>query len=199
MADKANNVFFTGRNAANDADLSLMRIDAADNTEIKTEDNNSSSESAQSRQIVIQTGAALQQRESDGGCQTGPVHIQSGNAQNSCSGNITLQSGESNYQSGDVFVRSGNGYTAEGWSGNTYIQTGGVADEAGECGDVILAAGQNQSDASKSGKVIAQSPFRLMLASSDPAGGEQGDMYFNTSSNKVKVYDGSQWKTLQFE
>ena len=31
---------------------------------------------------------------------------------------------------------------------------------------------------------------------SDPASGTQGQVYFNTATNKLKVYDGSSWINL---
>lgn len=31
---------------------------------------------------------------------------------------------------------------------------------------------------------------------SDPAGATKGDMYFNSTSNKLKVYNGTTWETI---
>ena len=39
---------------------------------------------------------------------------------------------------------------------------------------------------------------KLYTASSDPSGGEAGDLYFNNSANPgtVKVYNGTAWEDL---
>ena len=37
----------------------------------------------------------------------------------------------------------------------------------------------------------------LPTGTSDPGSAEAGDMYYNTSSNKVRYYDGSAWKALE--
>ena len=37
----------------------------------------------------------------------------------------------------------------------------------------------------------------LPTGTSDPGSAEAGDMYYNTSEDKVKYYDGSSWKNLQ--
>ena len=37
----------------------------------------------------------------------------------------------------------------------------------------------------------------LPTGTSDPGSAEAGDMYYNTSENKVKYYDGSSWNNLQ--
>lgn len=39
-------------------------------------------------------------------------------------------------------------------------------------------------------------PLILRTLSSDPASPQQGMIYFNTSSNKIKVYSGSGWETV---
>ena len=37
----------------------------------------------------------------------------------------------------------------------------------------------------------------LPTGTSDPGSAEAGDMYYNTSSNKVRYYDGSAWNVLE--
>lgn len=39
-------------------------------------------------------------------------------------------------------------------------------------------------------------PLILRTLSSDPASPQQGMIYFNTTSNKIKVYSGSGWETV---
>ena len=36
-------------------------------------------------------------------------------------------------------------------------------------------------------------PLGLLASTSDPTGHTAGEMYFNTTSNKVKIYTGSAW------
>ena len=36
-------------------------------------------------------------------------------------------------------------------------------------------------------------PIGLLATASDPTGHSVGEMYFNTTSNKVKIYTGSVW------
>ena len=36
-------------------------------------------------------------------------------------------------------------------------------------------------------------PLGLLAATSDPTGYYVGEMYFNTTSNKVKIYTGATW------
>lgn len=40
------------------------------------------------------------------------------------------------------------------------------------------------------------SPLRLVNLTSDPAGGSEGDIYWNSSSNKVRVYQDGSWSDL---
>jgi hypothetical protein len=35
-----------------------------------------------------------------------------------------------------------------------------------------------------------------MPLSADPAGGETGDVYYNSATNKLKVYNGTSWVNL---
>lgn len=39
-------------------------------------------------------------------------------------------------------------------------------------------------------------PINLLNGASDPASGTIGDIYFNTTSNTVKVYNGTSWTTI---
>lgn len=38
--------------------------------------------------------------------------------------------------------------------------------------------------------------LRLVALASDPASGVEGDLYFNTTDNTVRVYEGSAWRTV---
>lgn len=78
--------------------------------------------------------------DSDG---TGGVTIASGasDATASASGNITIRSGGSAYQSGDVFLSTGDGSIADdAYSGDVWITTGAVTGTANG-GDIILQLG----------------------------------------------------------
>ena len=39
-------------------------------------------------------------------------------------------------------------------------------------------------------------PINLLNGASDPASGTVGDIYFNTTTNTVKVYNGTSWTTI---
>lgn len=196
-ADLTNNTFLTGRNAANTADLSIVRINAADQIEMRTEATSSSDPSAQTKVISIETGASTANRSESGGIHTGYIRMSSGSSKNGASGNVYVESGSSEYQSGDVYVGSGNGDLAnDGWSGHTVIRTGGVTGASAECGHVMLSPGQNGDAAAKNGKVKTTALFQLLRADSDPAGAEDGDMYYNTTSNKFRGRANGSWVDL---
>jgi hypothetical protein len=41
--------------------------------------------------------------------------------------------------------------------------------------------------------------MRLQPRSSDPSSGSAGDIYYNSVANKLKIHNGTTWKTVQFE
>lgn len=48
-------------------------------------------------------------------------------------------------------------------------------------------------------RVKPNGTFELVPLASDPVGGAEGQVYFNTTSNVLRVHDGAGWKTLGYE
>lgn len=97
---------------------------------------------------------------------------------------------------------------SDGYTGNAEMGTSAGKGD-GYSGDVILSGGVNADVADNSGRVrfsairtmVESGYFQLYKDANPPAGPtvEAGDMYYDTDDNKVKVYNGSQWKTLAYE
>lgn len=95
-----------------------------------------------------------------------------------------------------------------GYTGNFEAFTSDCSGE-GFCGDIHLGAGANGDNVDHGGRnrfsgirtMVESGYFQLYKSSGPPTGisVEAGDMYFDTDDNKVKVYNGSQWKTLAYE
>lgn len=111
--------------------------------------------------------------------------------------------------SGMIRLVTGPGSGVEdGYSGNVEAITGDSSGDAFS-GDVHLSAGVNGDVADNGGRVrfsairtkLERGFFQLYKDADPPAGAtvEAGDMYYDTDDNKVKVYNGSQWKTLAYE
>ena len=80
------------------------------------------------------------------------------------------------------------------WAGNT----GGKGAVRIIWGDGRSFPSTNTADVSGS---ASQSEFKLdrlgiATGTSDPSGASAGDIYYNTDTNKVRVYDGSSWKDV---
>lgn len=52
------------------------------------------------------------------------------------------------------------------------------------------------SGISTTGTNFKSDRVKLPVATSDPGTAEEGDIYFNTTDNKIKVYSGSTWSNL---
>ena len=39
-------------------------------------------------------------------------------------------------------------------------------------------------------------PLNLLNATADPSPAVQGDLYYNSTSDKIRFYDGSQWNDV---
>lgn len=97
---------------------------------------------------------------------SGPIAVASGTGANGNSGTIDISSGSASATSGNVNIRTGS---------------------AGTRGDVVIDAP----------RLDQQSGFiRFYNNSSDPAGAIAGDVYYNSISNKLKLYNGVTWETI---
>lgn len=168
------------RNAANSGDLNVVRYNGIDKIEFADG-------------FVFQNGGNIVVENE------GP------------SGNFTLrtdnQTGVST-NSGDMVIESGNAAGATSDSGDVIIQTGtatqvrgnvalnGLNVNATAAGDINLAA---TDDIIATGDVLDASAMTMMhipTAASDPTGTAEGQLYYNSTSNQMKYYDGSAWVAL---
>jgi hypothetical protein len=79
-------------------------------------------------------------------------------------------------------------------TGDIIIATGDVTSGATDSGSIILYTGIVDSGA-RSSVVVDAASFIVPLATADPAG-QNGAIYFNTSTSKLRLYDGSIWVDL---
>ena len=103
-----------------------------------------------------------------------------------------------NVTSGSVGNDGGN----YGGGGSSAVTTGGN----GASGAVRIIWGDGRSfpstnTADVSGTPSSSSEFKLdrlgiATGTSDPSGASAGDIYYNTDTNKVRLYDGSSWKNV---
>jgi hypothetical protein len=49
---------------------------------------------------------------------------------------------------------------------------------------------------SSSGTTFKSDRVKLPTGTSDPGSAEVGDLYYNTTDNKIKFYNGSTWSNL---
>lgn len=176
----ANNEELRARNQADSADVNLLKLDTADvllvlrdfglstAAGIANIENNTATYAMNLRSI--NTNAAS--------TNSGAVQLLSGNAAGatSNSGDIVLQTGTATQTRGDVDIigrevtmTSNNGADIIMTSNNDFVVSAILAD-LGACERLLL-------------------PF----ASSDPTGVTEGELYYNTTSNKVRYFDGAVW------
>lgn len=124
---------------------------------------------------------------------TGPVYIKSGSADQT-------QDGES---SGQIFIQSGPAYET---SGDLNFTTGNSSKTTGafNTGQMTFTTGTTASAGSRGAFVFdglrlqlqSGTPANFAPLSSDPGSAVAGDMYYNTTSNKVRYYNGTTWADL---
>lgn len=150
--------------------------------------------------VILSTGARTANSSGPGapgeGFASGSVVVSTGPTKNEFSGNIQFTTGASEWQSGDVFLQTGNGLIDDdGYSGEIFLQTG-VSTGTAECGDIKLQPGTNVDTPANNGRIIADGFLRLHISTADPDGAIQGDVYYNSTSNVLKYYTGAAWKTV---
>lgn len=114
----------------------------------------------------------------DSGRQSGNINITSGSQSSSSgnSGNIVLSSGVANARSGDISIYTGS--ASNDRSGNISLTTGAITDQPR--GHITLDALY----------------LTLPTGDTDPSPGVMASVYFNTGTNKLRLYDGSSWVDL---
>lgn len=146
---------------------------------------------------------------------TGDVSIYSGDTGNGAgiSGLVTISSGNTNGggDTGDVNILTG-APNSGGTRGSVNISArtvglfsaaeGGIQIDASANttdGDVSVFAGRDiglSASATGAVKVTSGRAFQLPNHASDPSSPQKSDMYFNTTVNKIKVYNGTTWETV---
>jgi hypothetical protein len=110
------------------------------------------------------------------------------------SGDVALVSGDAagaTSNSGDVTLASG---SATGTRGNVIISGNDINPTA--VGDINLAAGDDIIGTGDVFDIGAMEMFHIATNAADPTGTAEGQMYYNSTSNVVKVWDGSAWQIL---
>lgn len=153
------------------------------------------SNNTSSQDLYVRSGAAHGGNSNSGLAQFGSQAADDGN-----SGPVFLLSGQINgttFNTGDLSIGTGTfGSTSSGSSGSINIDTG--AAPGGTRGSVSIT-GNNitiiPDGLMNLGGVITAGPIQLANLASDPSP-LTGMIYFNTGSNKIKVFNGTTWETV---
>ncbi len=133
--------------------------------------------------IIIQTGASSGTHSPDGDIQSGAISISSGATKNGYSGSLAIGSGDSEYQSGDVFIQTGSGLVAnDGYSGDLYLVTGNVTGTA-ESGNVNIVTGSAGSSPVRGD--ISLDMHKLLVPQTITAGATTGAQTIDKVSGTV--------------
>jgi hypothetical protein len=62
-------------------------------------------------------------------------------------------------------------------------------------GDLTFST-RNASVQAEKIRIKAQGQMRFVPLASDPSGAQAGDIYYNSTTNALKLYDGTQWRTI---
>lgn len=170
------------RNAANSADLNLVRYNGIDKIEFADG-------------FVFQNGGnVVIENEGPSGSLTVRSDNQTGVSTNS--GAIVIESGNAagaTSNSGDVTIQSG---TATQTRGDVDINGREITLNSNAGADVIVNSNNDFVVSAVLADLGACERLLLPFASSDPTGVTEGEMYYNTTSNVVKYYDGASWITI---
>lgn len=107
-------------------------------------------------------------------------------------GGIDIRTGSAQNSIGDIQIIGGNSVDSNG--GNITISSGDSTNA--NAGGVDIGTGSSSSGNPGRVKILNNALFTLSTLSADPAGAEVGAIYFNTSSNKFRGFDGSIWTDL---
>jgi hypothetical protein len=66
---------------------------------------------------------------------------------------------------------------------------------SGGTGDLTFTT-RNASVQAEKIRIKAQGQMRFVPLASDPSGAEAGDVYYNSTTNALKLYDGTVWRTI---
>jgi hypothetical protein len=142
-------------------------------------------------QTASQTGNAGEGR---GG---GDVVLQAGTAKNQFGGNVSLTAGSAEWQGGDAVLAAGGGLIDDdGYGGSALIYGGSVTGGTAQAGHIDLIPGVNPDSDALNGKTRCNGVLKMHGLADDPTAGENGDMYYNTTSNKFRGYANGSWVDL---
>lgn len=241
--DLENNAFLRGRNAADLADVNILKVDASDQIalnsaaplvpdiagsgsiglpaqafdELNVNDVNTTgvyvySDLATTIDLSLGTDividgdpasgleltldAAIQtlalhtaDNANNDAVETAPIRLVSGTKTTgtAASGYVEILTGNSDLGStGPIYLETG--LATAGLSGDVYLSSGGAVD-ADSRGSILVNA---KRLALSNGMV----QFQVLAADPTDITYQQGDMYFNSASNRVRVYTGSVWQDL---
>jgi hypothetical protein len=113
------------------------------------------------------------------------------------SGNVGIGGDPADYSSAsnDLIVES-----TSGTMGMTFNSTFGTAIEtlsfqsSGTQFASLVASGSTAANGKMA--INSQAGLRMPVATTDPVGAEAGTVYYNTSTNKLRCYDGTSWNNL---
>lgn len=152
---------------------------------IQTGDLTNAGNAGASGLITIKSGNVL------GAGRSGPLSILSGNSVDDVSGDVLVASGVVTNASstGQVRVTSGDGLQ----SGALHLTTGAAS--AGDSGSMFLTCG---TATGTRGRIVMVADFlQLPRQSSEPATvTTSGAVFYDTSIDKIKVYNGSTWEVI---
>ena len=107
---------------------------------------------------------------------------------------IEMFSGAATGSNASPLISITSGSSVDGASGAVSVKSGDASGN-GNSGDVTIGAGTVSAGAQ--GKVILTGrSIALPSNSADPSPAAAGDMYYNTTSNKMKFYNGATWETI---
>jgi hypothetical protein len=82
--------------------------------------------------------------------------------------------------------------TGSGKNGNLVIWT----DSSGALNEISFGTNGFASAANERMRIKKAGQVRFVPLSADPSGAQEGDMYYNSVSHKLKVFTGSVWETI---
>jgi hypothetical protein len=105
---------------------------------------------------------------------------------NSAYGNFIHMRSYGNTTASTIFGISTNGMNAL-WSNNDTIYA------IGTIGATAMVFGTNNTERVR---VKSTGQMRFVPLASDPSGAQAGDVYYNSTTNALKLYDGTVWRTI---
>lgn len=159
-----------------------------------------------SGQLYLKTG-------STSGTNTGAVFISSGDGNSGAvttTGNVSITTGSTAINSGSITIQPGTSSGAAGFAGDITIGGGNNSDSTGSAGGVLIQAGQNGNgdraaidiyagadvDSQSGGIHVTGRYLKIPVGTGNPALPTAGSMYFNTSTNQIRIWNGSAWRNV---